>query len=153
MKKNWIFIVIICWICGCLPRIGCSESDSTDLSCRGHMTFENVTLTAYYPSIENNDPKEYLDTKGHALATLQDFLAGKIDFVTVSMDEGLKIPYGTPICIPQLNAHYRRQINLQVRDSANNVKGRRYRRVDICVQSESDSYDPVVNLKRVSIVL
>lgn len=76
-----------------------------------------------------------------------------MDYVTVSMDEDLRIPYGTRICIPELNAHYNRRINLQIRDSASNVKGHGYRRVDICVRSEADSYDQIVNLKRVSVVL
>lgn len=69
------------------------------------------------------------------------------------MDEDLNIPYGTVICIPQLNAHYRRRIILQVRDAANNVQGQGYRRVDICVRSEADSYDHAVNLKNVSVTL
>lgn len=68
------------------------------------------------------------------------------------MDEDLKIPYGTPICIPQLNVHYRRRINLQIRDTASNVKARGYRRVDICVRSEADSYDHAVNLKQATVV-
>lgn len=68
------------------------------------------------------------------------------------MDEDLKIPYGTLICIPQLNDHYRRRIVLQVRDTASNVKRQGYRRVDICVRSEADSYDHIVNLKSATVV-
>lgn len=133
------------------------------------MNFKNVTLTAYYAGDENDDPMEYLDTRGKALATLQvrrttfrwskfadifsqDFLDDNVDHVTVSMDEDLNVPYGTRICIPQLNEHYRRRINLQIRDTASNVKGQGFRRVDICVRSEADSYDHAVNLKQATIV-
>lgn len=134
------------------------------------MTFKNVTLTAYYPSVDEMDGlMEYLDTTGNPLATLQvrhfsfavekitrllfpqDYLDDNAHYVTVSMDENLKIPYGTRICIAELNVHYRRRINFQIRDTASNVKAQGYRRVDICVRSEADSYDHAVNLKAATI--
>lgn len=68
------------------------------------------------------------------------------------MDEDLRIPYGTEICIPELNEHYHRRIHFQVRDSADNVNKQGIRRADVCVRSEADSYDLAVNLKQATIV-
>ncbi|KAG4075852.1 hypothetical protein HA402_003678 [Bradysia odoriphaga] len=93
-----------------------------------------------------------MDIKGYALATLQDYFDNTVDYVTVSMDKNLQIPYATQICIPELNEHYRRHINFQVRDTASNVKGKGVRRVDICVRSEADSYDHAVNLKGATVI-
>lgn len=98
------------------------------------------------------DRFRFFYTRNNQIIYAQDFLDDNIDYVTVSMDEDLQIPYGTRICIPELNAHYRRRINFQIRDTGSNVKGQGYRRVDVCVRSEAESYDHAVNLKRATIV-
>lgn len=61
------------------------------------------------------------------------------------MDEQLNIPYGTPVCIPELNLHFGHKIQTQVRDSSCEVCGMGFKRADICVRSEVDSYDITVN--------
>lgn len=73
-----------------------------------------MTLTAYYPVFDSDNESDYLDVKMKKLRTLQDFLDGRTEFVTVSMDLDSGIPYGTKLCIPELNAKFLRQIPLQV---------------------------------------
>lgn len=41
-----------------------------NMDCRGK-TYENVTLTAYYPDYDDENTKGYLDIKGQPLKTLQ----------------------------------------------------------------------------------
>lgn len=62
------------------------------------------------------------------------------------MDKNLNIPYGTPVCIPELNQHFGHRIRIQVRDTSSDLTDTGYSRADICVRSESDSYD--VNFNR-----
>lgn len=57
------------------------------------------------------------------------------------------------MCIAALNEHFGRPIRFEVRDSGYNVLDVGYRQVDICVRSEADSYDHIVNLDRVTVVL
>ena len=120
----------------------------SDFNCSGSAHY-NVTLTAYYPDYSSDDESDYLDAKMKKLRTLQDFLDGRAEFVTISMDLDSGIPYGTKICIPELNAKFRRQIPLQARDKSHysDVKTRSadFSHVDICVRSEEDSYDNSVN--------
>ncbi|KAJ3658748.1 hypothetical protein Zmor_010469 [Zophobas morio] len=122
-----------------------------NLECKGK-NIRNVTLTAYYPDYNDDEHDSgYLDIKGKNLRTLQDYLDNRADFVTLAMDENLDIPYGTRTCIPELNLHFGHRIILEVRDSSSDLKGSGYKRADICVRSEIDSYDITVN-KRVTLV-
>ncbi|XP_030761304.1 uncharacterized protein LOC115886346 [Sitophilus oryzae] len=116
-----------------------------DFNCRGK-TFKNVTLTAYYPDYTNQDNEfGFQDKKGRKLRTLQDYLDGRNDYVTLGMDEQLGMPYGTKVCIPELNKHFGHRIRLEVRDSSFDLYGLGYSRADICVRTEIDSYDTIVN--------
>ena len=66
--------------------------------------------TAYYPS---SSPMEggYKDRFGNPLRTLQDFLDGKASYVSVAMDKNLNLPNGQIVRIPELDNHFKRQIN------------------------------------------
>lgn len=55
------------------------------------------------------------------------------------------------MCIPDLNQHFGHRIRIQVRDTSSDLTGTGYSRADICVRSESDSYDINLN-KRVRLV-
>ncbi|KAG6800338.1 hypothetical protein HZU73_04334 [Apis mellifera caucasica] len=133
-----------------LSSIFASEKclSKTDLECTGRVHY-NVTLTAYYPVFDSDNESDYLDVKMKKLRTLQDFLDGRTEFVTVSMDLDSGIPYGTKLCIPELNAKFLRQIPLQARDRShyNDVKTNSpdFSHVDICVRTEEDTYDNSVN--------
>ncbi|XP_060531994.1 uncharacterized protein LOC132705425 isoform X3 [Cylas formicarius] len=116
-----------------------------EIECSGK-TFSNVTLTAYYPDYADQDKEYgYQDKRGKKLRTLQDYLDDRADYVTLSMDEKLGVPYGTEVCIPELNRHFGHRVRLEVRDSSYDLYGEGYSRADICVRSEIDSYDESVN--------
>ncbi|KAG7211019.1 hypothetical protein KM043_016381 [Ampulex compressa] len=118
----------------------------TDLNCTG-TAYHNVSLSAYYPKTESENEADYLDARQKKIRTLQDFLDGRADFVTASMDMS-GIAYGTKICIHELNHQYRRQVPLQVRDSSpssNQSRHPDFSHVEIAVRTEEDTYDKSVN--------
>lgn len=65
--------------------------------------------------------------------------------MTLAMDKILKIPYGTKVCIPELNEHFGHRILLEVRDTSFELTGNGFSRAEICVRTEIDSYDKIVN--------
>lgn len=130
---------------------------NTNFDCtvgEGKNIYKNVALTAFYPTldIENSD-EDYFDVNGMKLLTLQDYLDDRTDYITISMDAKLAIPYGTNACIPEFNQHFNKHINFEIRDSGSNVYEQGYNRVDICVRSEADSYDHIVNLFNATLVI
>lgn len=53
-------------------NITTGESDETSLECHGNRTFHNVSLTAFYPSLDSEeDEEDYDDARGDKLRTLQ----------------------------------------------------------------------------------
>ncbi|XP_045479493.1 uncharacterized protein LOC123684320 [Harmonia axyridis] len=140
MKEIFIFVFII------LIESSSSLFDNElNLKCTGRK-FENVSLTAYYPDYDDEDnQKGYQDSKGHKLRTLQDYIDDRTNYVTLAMDETLNIPYGTKACIPELNQHFGHRVIFEVRDTSSDSKGSRYKRAEICVRTEIDSYDISVN--------
>lgn len=145
-----------------------------NLECFGAV-FKNATLTAYYPDFDDEDIKRaYLDENGNKLMTLQvtlqiktiilfrvrafiyicilqDYMDDRNNYVTLAMDDTLQIPYGTPVCIPELNLHFGHRLRIEVRDTSSDLRGLGFKRADICVRSEIDSYDVNVN-RRVTLV-
>lgn len=103
-----------------------------------------ATGTGYYP---DNSAMEggYVDRKGAKLRTLQDFLAGKADYVSVAMDKNMKIPYGTKLRIPELEKKYGRPIEFRVVDTGGAFTGKGNSRIDICTASKKDSLDSTIN--------
>ncbi|XP_054285538.1 uncharacterized protein LOC129002051 [Macrosteles quadrilineatus] len=112
----------------------------------------NATLSAYFPVFDSDDIADYTDRAGTKLHSLQEFLDGRSPYVTASMDRGLNLPYGTALCIPELNRHYRRRINIEVRDTHADLDGFGTSKVVICVRSVADSYDLAVN-RPVSLII
>ncbi|GJQ71266.1 hypothetical protein Trydic_g11005 [Trypoxylus dichotomus] len=102
-----------------------------NLECRGR-SYKNVTLTAYFPSYDEDYEEGLLDMNGQPLRTLQDFLDDRNQYVTLAMDKKLRIPYGTPVCIPELNQHFGHRIRIQVRDTSSELTGTGFSRADIC---------------------
>ncbi len=101
------------------------------------------TLTAYYP---DDSPMEggFVDMGGAPLRTLQDFLEGKADYISVAMDRGV-FPYGTELCLPELAQAYRKQLIFRVVDTGGAFQGRGLARMDICVRDREASYSDLVN--------
>ncbi len=103
-----------------------------------------ATGTGYYP---DNSAMEggFVDRKGAKLNTLQDFLAGKADYVSVAMDKNEKIPYGTKLRIPELEKKYGKPIEFRVVDTGGAFTGKGTGRIDICTANEKASTDPTIN--------
>lgn len=109
--------------------------------------FSSVS-TSYYP---DPSPLEggFVDRKGKPLKTLQQFIAGKADAVTVAMDIPA-FPYGQVLCSPTLNQSYSSRIKLEVKDTGGAFKGKGRSRIDVCSGSKKDSLDGRLN-KRIDL--
>ena len=108
----------------------------------GH-TF-HATGSGYFPD-KSAMEGGFTDIRGKKLNTLQDFLQGRADFVSVAMDENLGIRYGTKIKIPELDKQFGKKIEFRVVDTGSALKGKGHRRIDICVENEKASLDPAIN--------
>lgn len=107
-------------------------------------------VTGYYPtpsaegSAENRREGGNRDRHGHLLNTLQDHIAGKAPFCSVAMDAPC-LPFGTKLCIPAFNKLYETQIEFRVVDTGEAFDGRRFTRMDICVENKRASLDDFLN--------
>lgn len=99
--------------------------------------------TGYYPDAS---PMEggFVDRKGAKLNTLQDFLNGKVPYVSVAMDSKA-FPYGTKLRIPELEAKYGKQIEFRVVDTGGAFKGKGTSRIDVCTANQRASLDATIN--------
>ncbi|MEZ0227157.1 MAG: hypothetical protein ACAI25_00910 [Planctomycetota bacterium] len=99
--------------------------------------------TGYYPA---NTLMEggFFDRKGKKLRTLQQYLAGSADYVSVAMDSKA-FPYGTKLRIREFEQRYGRTIEFRVVDTGGAFKGTGTSRIDICVANRTASYDATVN--------
>lgn len=57
--------------------------------------------------------RNFYDT--YTFVYFQDYLEGRVAHVSVAMDNHAGIPYGTHVCIPELNRKYHRFIDFVVR--------------------------------------
>lgn len=99
--------------------------------------------TGYYPDASALEGG-FKDRQGKPLATLQDFLSGKSNYVSVAMDSKT-FPYGTKLRIPELEAKYGRAIEFRVVDTGGAFKGKGTSRIDICTENRRASLDPTIN--------
>lgn len=127
---------------GCCPRVWPGTVDGE---------LHATKLTAYYPDSSALEGG-FEDRKGYPLKTLQAFLAGKANAVTVAMDYTIA-PYGTKLCIPELNEAYGKAIAFELKDTGGafmpnpkkGIKGKGWTRADICVGSYKESVKSAVN--------
>ncbi|MEZ4489272.1 MAG: N-acetylmuramoyl-L-alanine amidase [Cyanobacteriota/Melainabacteria group bacterium] len=99
--------------------------------------------SGYFPY---NDSMEggHFDRKGKPLRTLQDYLAGRADYVSVAMDRNVA-PYGTRIRIPELEAKYGREIDFRLVDTGRAFKNKGTSKIDICVKTRQQTYEDTIN--------
>ena len=99
--------------------------------------------TGYYP---DDSPMEggFVDRQGARLRTLQDYLAGRAEYVSVAMDTSA-FRYGQKLRIKEFEARYGRNIEFRVVDTGGAFQGRGRSRIDICVKNASASVDATVN--------
>lgn len=120
---------------------------SGPLSCKGKKVYRNSLGTGYYPA-PHAPEGGCVDMRGKPLRTLQDYLAGRVDYVSVAMDKSLSGPgYGTEICIPQLNKKYKKRIRFKLVDHGPSFDGRRGAKIDICTRTAKDSCSSSINRK------
>jgi 3D (Asp-Asp-Asp) domain-containing protein len=108
--------------------------------------------TGYYPPPTEgySSPQEALmeggpvDRMGLPLCTLQAFLAGEVDYVSVAMDVKA-FAYGTQLIVPELNALYKREIPFRVVDTGGAFKTKGTTKMDICVANRIESYSANIN--------
>lgn len=99
--------------------------------------------TGYYPA-NNSLEGGFVDRKGAKLRTLQQFLAGKADYVSVAMDSNA-FTYGQRLRIKELEAKYGKAITFRVVDTGGAFRGKGRSRMDVCVANRSASVDPTIN--------
>lgn len=99
--------------------------------------------SGYFPY---NDSMEggHFDRLGKPLRTLQDYLAGRADYVSVAMDRHVA-PYGTRIRIPELEAKYGREIDFRLVDTGRAFKNKGTSKIDICVKTRQQTYEDTIN--------
>ncbi|OIO07985.1 MAG: hypothetical protein AUJ52_09085 [Elusimicrobia bacterium CG1_02_63_36] len=106
--------------------------------------------SAYFKYGQNTAAKRRMeggqkDRFGRPLQTLQCYLRGECAYVSVAMDKRLKLPSSTKLRIPELEKKYGRKIEFRVVDTGGAFTGKGYGRVDICVDTEKQSYASALN--------
>ncbi len=99
--------------------------------------------TGYYPSSSQLEGG-FVDRRGAKLRTLQQYLAGNADYVSVAMDSNA-FAYGQKLRIRELEAKYNRVIEFRVVDTGGAFRGKGRSRIDICTANSSASLDSTIN--------
>lgn len=120
-------------VSGCCP-LAWGMRDGNSYSSRG---------TGYTPE---NTPMEggNKDRYGQPLRTLQSFLAGKAEYVSVAMDMNL----GTvkrKLCSPELNATFGKPLKLLVVDTGGAFTGAGWKHIDIATDSQKFANSSQIN--------
>jgi hypothetical protein len=100
--------------------------------------------TGYYPDASVLEGG-FVDRRNKPLRTLQEFLHGKAEYVSVAMDKNLNIPYGTKLTVPEIEASYNTPIEFRVVDTGDDFTDKGYSRIDICTADKPSSEDPAIN--------
>lgn len=119
-------------------------------------SFESF-LTGYYPddsALEGGKFDSHYDEvlgavnpdykEMHRLRTLQDFLDGDAQWVSVAGDADV-MAYGTQLSIPEFNRRYATQIVFKFCDTGNAFQHKGFKRMDICTGNKKASEDDFLN--------
>ncbi|NOU28622.1 MAG: hypothetical protein HOO96_12010 [Polyangiaceae bacterium] len=99
--------------------------------------------TGYYPDSSAMEGG-FVDMRGKKLRTLQQFLNGDAEYVSVAMDPRV-FRYGQRLRIREFNTRYGREIVFRVVDTGGAFRGRGRGRMDLCVQNRAASLDRTVS--------
>lgn len=108
-------------------------------------------LTGYYdpplvaPETVKRMEGQPVDIYGHPLFSLQEHVAGAAPYVSVAMDEDLRIPYGAMIWIPAMDAKYGKRLVFRAVDHGGDFVGKGYSRADIRCATLADADDDFLN--------
>lgn len=101
--------------------------------------------TGYFPDSSEMEGG-FVDRAGKPLRTLQNYVRGKDKYVSVAMDhEDDRFPYGTLLRIPEIEEHYGKCIIFKVVDTGGRFVGKGEKKIDICNESEEDTYSRLTN--------
>ena len=117
--------------------------------CNKVLTSFRAKLTAFYPGPYVTEEEEQMeggafDRMGARLRTLDDFMLGRAEYVSTAADVDA-FRYGAPLCIPELDEHFGKQIRFRVVDTGSAFRGKGRERLDICVATHAESLNPVLN--------
>lgn len=143
-------LALVLGLVSCVATSGCGAPDEDEDDALS-ATADSLTATSsftsrgtgYYPASSALEGG-FVDRKGVKLRTLQQFLAGQADYVSVAMDSSA-FSYGQHLRIKELDAKYGRAIDFRVVDTGGAFRGRGRSRIDICTSSRSSSLDPTIN--------
>lgn len=116
-------------------------------------------LTGYYETPPSATEAEKcmegppVDYRGCPLYSLQDYIVGHqvgaervyAPYVSVAMDQDLKLPYGTLVYIPTLDAHYGKRIVFKAVDHGGDFISKGFSKCDIRCKTLLDSTDDFLN--------
>lgn len=144
MKLGLVFALFgsIVGVAACASPAATDEADDSSSSALASTSFV-ARGTGYYPS-NSGVEGGFTDRKGARLRTLQQYLAGQADYVSVAMDVNA-FPYGQRLRIHELNTKYGKDIVFKVVDTGGAFRGKGRSRIDICTASSKASLDPTIN--------
>lgn len=99
--------------------------------------------TGYFPD-DSEMEGGFSDRSGRPLKTLQDYVAGRADYVSVAMDSQ-QFGYGTVVRIPDVEEAYGKCILFKVVDTGGRFEGAGSSKIDICNANESDANSHISN--------
>lgn len=141
MRSLAMLVALALAACAAAPA-GEEEQGETDSALSSGDTF-TAKGTGYYPSSSTMEGG-FVDRKGAKLRTLQQYLAGKAEYVSVAMDTKA-FGYGQHLRIQELEAKYGRTIDFRVVDTGGAFKGKGRTRIDVCTGSAKDSVESTIN--------
>lgn len=99
--------------------------------------------TGYFPD-DSAMEGGFTDSHGHALGTLQGFLAGDDPHVSVAMQADI-LPWGTYLSLPEFDWKYGKTVIFRLCDTGGAFKGTGLTRMDICTAGKYESMDNFLN--------
>ncbi len=145
LKFTALALACAALLSACSSSTGGDDAVGTGASEDALRTVSSFTArgTGYYPdgsALEGG----FKDRRGKPLHTLQQFLAGSADYVSVAMDPHA-FNYGQRLKIRELETKYGRTITFRVVDSGGAFTGKGRSRIDICTANNHASLDPTIN--------
>ena len=137
-----VFTIVAATGCAAAEADDAESGAAEDLTASSNKSFV-AKGTGYFPDSSAMEGG-FVDRKGAKLRTLQQFLNGSADYVSVAMDPKA-FPYGQRLRIAELNKKYGKDIVFKVVDTGGAFMGKGTSRIDICTASSKDSVEPTIN--------
>jgi peptidoglycan hydrolase-like protein with peptidoglycan-binding domain len=107
-------------------------------------TVRNATITVYYPFLAKTAAKRRMegpthDRFGQTICTLEKFLDGACPYVSVAIDPRLRVPDGTPVRIPEIDAAAGRPVLLRIVDTGSPRYFKGTGHVDVATDSDESA--------------